>query len=128
MSVGFTRLNSAEITDLIELNALKYLGATKSLDLPFHEARVTDTSPYSIQVPPFRLTMYSNLNEDYLLYDQSAVPKIWIPYVESFSTRGTADLVHVLVVTVKLNVKSVQITMGKDYGSRKYSPEIRNLK
>ena len=42
--------------------------------------------------------------------------------MESFPTRGTTDLVLVLVVTVKLNVKSVQITMRKDYGSRNYKP------
>ena len=66
--------------------------------------------------------MYSSLDEYYLLYDQSAASKTWSLYMESFPTRGTTDLVLVLVVTVKLNVKSVQITMRKDYGSRNYKP------
>ena len=70
--------------------------------------------------------MYSNLSKHYLLYDESAVPNIWSHYVESFPTRGTADLVLVLVVTVKYNVKSVQITMRMDYGSTTYGLEMKN--
>ena len=110
----------SQVTDPVELNTLSYWGATTSLDLPFCKARVRDT----IQVLPFRLALYSNLNEHYLLYDQSAIPNIWSHYVESFPSRGTADLV--LVVTVKYNVKSVQITMRMDYGSSTYSPEMKN--